>query len=155
MTVLCQMAKIRFLSFQVEDEAGNPLRLKANFRNTKLLAAGGESRGTFEELLFEKWNEMEVPSDPGVHTRVEFADRPHFIEVEGELTPVIVFAKLEVGHDRYLGDLTEEQAAVLSGDGEESEDDLAMPDIENEWQIVPEAEPDPEVEVVFVAVSRY
>lgn len=151
MTALCHMARIKNVSIKIEAASPISLDVTGDLMETQLYGKGGGGLGTIRDLLFAKWNEGELPSDPGVHERVEFVSNP--VQVfHGGYVQADVFATIEVAHSRYVGEFSAAQAAVIEGS---SEEEVEMPDIPNAWEEVPADAPDPDTQAVFTSVMQY
>lgn len=146
------MARIKNVSIKIEAETPISLDVTSDLMETPLYGKSGGGLGTVRDLLFARWNEGELPSEPGTHERVEFTQNPVQVFSHGGYVKASVFATIEVAHSRYVGAFTPAQAAVIEGT---SEEEVEMPDIPNAWEEVPEGAPDPDTQAVFTSVMQY
>jgi hypothetical protein len=146
------MARIRNVSIKIDAEAPISLNVTQDLMQTQLYNLNGGGLGTVRDLLFAKWNDGELPVQPGTYERVDFIGSSVRVYSLGAYVTAKVLATIEVGETRYLGSFTEQQVAVLDGS---SEIEVEMPDIPNAWEEIAEDAPDPKVQAEFTSVMQY
>lgn len=150
MTALCEMATVEGVRIHIKATETFSLNPEADLMEIQLFSKSGVLLGKIKELLFAKWNDGELPIEPGTHESVAFAPNPVKFTYSTRWIECDVFAHITVGKLRYSGELNDEQVAMLTGEGPEVE----MPDIETDWRKL-EADEEVDADVTFEGVTTY
>ena len=150
MKALCELATIEDVRINIKSSQTFSLNPKANMMEIMLFSSQGAYLGKIEELIFAKWHDGELPVDPGEYDDIAFVESPVKFNHNSLWIDCKVTARLRIGLDRFAGELTDEQVAMMTGDGPEVE----MPDIESEWRKL-DAEETLEVDITFQGITPY
>ena len=150
MTALCELLTLENIQISIQSPQTFSLNLEQDLMEITLFSKNASSLGTIKELLFEQWHEGQLPNDPGDYEGVSFIENPVMIQSPTGWLECSVTASLKIGLNRYLGELTGDQLAMITGTGPE----VDMPSIEDEWRkLAAEESIDPDI--VFQGVTPY
>ncbi len=150
MTALCELATVDHVQISIQSGQTFCLNLEIDLMELLLFSRPGSSLGTIKELLFDKWHEGKLPKDPGEYDSVSFVENPVMIQIQTGWLECNVTATLKIGQNRFLGELTSDQLAMMTGTGPE----VDMPNIEEEWKKL-DAEETVDTEIVFQGITPY
>ena len=93
------------LSFGLSVSVPLPFTLPYDFQfANQVFNKDGEALGTPFEILIEKWNNGDLPIEPGDHDKVRvFGDSPHLDNGHGRKVPVDLWGSLRVRNDIFYG----------------------------------------------------
>ncbi len=150
MTALCEMATVDEVRIHLKAAQTISLNVTSDLMEMQLFSPSGGLIGKIGDLLFAKWNEGALPTQPGQHDSTAFVPNPVKIYHAANLIDCDVFAHLRIGVERYYGELTDAQAAMLKGEGPQVE----LPSIEEGWRKL-EADEQVDAEISFEGVRSY
>ena len=150
MTALCELATLDHVQIGIQADQTFSLNLQMDLMELPLFSGTTAPLGTVKELLFDKWHEGTLPKDPGEYESVTFVENPVLIQIPTGWLQCTITATLKIGQNRFLGELSSDQLAMMTGTGPEVE----MPNIEEEWKkLDPEDPIDPDI--IFQGVTPY
>ena len=150
MKALCEMATVEEVRIYLKATQTISLNITSDLMEMQLFSRSGGLIGKIRDLLFAKWNEGALPTQPGQHDNTVFVENPVKIYYAAKLVDCDVFAHLRIGVDRYYGELTDAQAAMLKGEGPQVE----LPLIEEGWRKL-EADEQVDAEISFEGLRSY
>jgi hypothetical protein len=150
MTALCELATVDNVQISIQSDQTFSLNLETDLMELPLYSLNASPLGSIKELLFDKWHAGELPKDPGEYAGISFVENPVMIQIPTGWLQCNITATLKIGQNRFLGELSSDQLAMMTGTGPEVE----MPDIEEEWKkLDPEDPIDPDV--IFQGITPY
>lgn len=150
MKALCEMATVEEVRIYLKATQTISLNITSDLMEMQLFSRSGGLIGKIRDLLFAKWNEGALPTQPGQYDNTVFVENPVKIYYAAKMVDCDVFAHLRVGVDRYYGELTDAQAAMLKGEGPQVE----LPLIEEGWRKL-EADEQVDAEISFEGLRSY
>ncbi len=150
MTALCELATLAHVQISIQSDQTFSLNLEMDLMELPLFSNTGSPLGIVKELLFDKWHEGKLPNDPGEYDSVGFVENPVMIQIQTGWLECNVAATLQIGQNRFLGELTTDRLAMMTGTGPE----VDMPNIEEEWKKL-DAEETVDTDIVFQGVTPY
>jgi Restriction endonuclease len=93
------------LSFGLSVTGPYPFSMPYDFQFTnQVVTPSGETIGTLFEIFIDKWNNGELPIEPGDHEEIRvFGDNPHMDNGHGRRIPVDLWGSLRVRKDLFYG----------------------------------------------------
>ena len=150
MTALCELATIDHVQISIQSGQTFSLNLEMDLMELPLFSSTGSTLGTIKELLFDKWHEGKLPKDSGEYESVSFVENPVMIQIQTGWLECNVTAALKIGQSRFLGELTSDQLAMMTGTGPE----VDMPDIEQTWRKLDDEEI-VDTDIIFQGITPY
>ena len=150
MTALCEMATVDEVRIHIKAAQTISLNVSSDLMEMQLFSSSGGLIGKIKDILFAKWNEGALPIQAGQHDNTVFVANPVKIYYAASLIDCEVFAHLRIGVERYYGELSDAQAAMLKGEGPQ----VNLPSIEEGWRKV-EADEQVDPEITFEGVRSY
>lgn len=150
MKALCEMATVEQVRINIKATESFSLNPEADLMEIQLFSPKGTLLGKIKELVFDKWNDGELPVEPGQHDNTPFVQNPVKFNYDDRWIDCDVFAHINIALERYFGDLTDAQVAMLTGTGP----DVDMPEIEDGWRKL-DAEEAVDAEITFNGITSY
>ena len=130
MTALVEMATLAEIRIELKATQPISLNFTSDLMEIELFSSAGGLIGKIRDLLFAKWNERALPTEPGLHENIVFVTNPVRIFYAAKFVECDIFAHLDVVVDRYFGQLSDAQIAMMKGEGPRVE----MPSFEESWR---------------------
>ena len=106
MPVVCEMRAIKAFSFGFRSSTPGPFRMHtADINNTILYRENGSAIDTISNILRTKWNNGQIPIEPGRHEDIRLSNLPTCIKYNDALYHVDVFAHVTIKANMYFGHL--------------------------------------------------
>lgn len=149
--MLCEFRSAA-IGFEIRCSAPKPFMLQNGFLQTlKVRDEYGNTLGTCVETAFKRWNDGDLPIEPGTHDDVPlFPLTPYVDNGYGEQIPVELLVSLEVTGRRYFGYLPlvkirglKDEHTGLVHTNAFTTGVLSAFDVENTWQLLAETEAPP------------
>jgi hypothetical protein len=128
MIAICEMATVKEVRFQLKAAETISLNVTGDLTQTSIFSKTGGFLGKIGELFFRRWNEGELPVEPGEHEGVEFVKNPIKIWYNGKLIDAEAHAHVSVGRARFAGEVPE------------GHDPETMPEFDESWRELSDGE---------------
>lgn len=93
------------VSFGLSVTGAWPFQMPYDFQfKNQIFDPSGAPYGTPFEILIERWNEGELPIEPGIHKNLRiFGDSPHMDNGYGNKVPIALWGNINVQKDLFYG----------------------------------------------------